>query len=274
MSKPIKLTEGIIAKMIQEFTDTLRKSKLSDGTVRYTQAWDYKESHKAKLLFAPMAYAKMLSVIMHFDDEVAWHGTVHRVDEFTFVIDDILVYPQTVTDVTVNTDQEEYQKWMMNLDDEVYNHMHMQGHSHVNMATSPSSTDMAHQESILECMQGDQFYIFMIYNKKLEHTISIFDLKANTLYEDKDIEIGILGSDTDIGEFIQEADGMVEKKRYAYSYVGGSSSGASGSSDKGSKKKSDKRVSHYTGLYAGLADDDMDDPIDTDYSGFFRNHIL
>ena len=44
----------------------------------------------------------------------------------------------------------------------------MHGHSHVNMGTSPSATDTKLQEDHLAQLQDNDFYIFLIVNKKRE----------------------------------------------------------------------------------------------------------
>lgn len=124
---------------------------------------------------------------------------------------DILVYPQQVSGATVNTDQEEYTNWLYGLEDAVFNALKMQGHSHVDMGVSPSSVDLTHQSEILSQLEGDMFYIFMIWNKRLEHTIKIYDLGSNTLYEDEDIQLVC----PDLEDFLTQADQMVKKKSSA-----------------------------------------------------------
>lgn len=215
MSKPIKLTEKLKNQAVKEFETALSKMKLSDGKVNYTKGFVYKEKEHAKVLFTPMAYAKMVSVLMAFDSEVAWHGVGCRIDKKTFLISDILVYPQTVTGTTVEMDVEKYSDWLMNNDDdERFDNIVMQGHSHVKMSTSPSATDCKHQEDILSQLKDDMFYIFMIWNKRLEHTTKIFDLENNIMYEDDEIDYGFSGEDCDIDEFVDEAKEIVVERKY------------------------------------------------------------
>lgn len=92
----------------------------------------------------------------------------------------------------------------------------MQSHSHVNMSTSPSAVDLTHQEKILSQLSSDMFYIFMIWNKKMEHTAKIFDLKNNTLYENKDIDVVIGNNNIDIKGFVDTSKKLVEKRCYQY----------------------------------------------------------
>lgn len=264
MAKPIKLTAALIEQMMKEFEAKLNQLKVSDGEVKYSRSITYKKDAiaKAKVLFEPVAYAKMLSLLMGYSTEVGWHGTVNRQDDNTFVITDIFVYPQTVDGVNVNTDQEEYQKWLMEFDDEKYNFLRMQGHSHVNMSVHPSTTDTTCWESILKQIDDGDYYIFMIWNKRLEHTIKVYDLKLNVLYEDADIEVGIAGDDTDLNAFMKEAAEMVEVTKPAYK--GGSVAGFQSPTTTTNTKS--KKGKGKTAAPTFLTDDDDDDDIPV-YSG-------
>lgn len=215
MSKPIKLTEKLKELAVAEFSKTLEEMKMSDGKVDYSKSFVYKREDKAKVLFLPSAYAKMISLLNAFNSEVAWHGVGERIDETSFVITDILVYPQTVSGASVDMDPSKYAMWLMKNDsDERFDHIIMQGHSHVGMPTSPSSVDKKHQEDILAQLTDDMFYIFMIWNKRLEHTTKIYDLQNNAMYEDDEIEYGITDASCDIEAFLKEAREQVAEHSF------------------------------------------------------------
>lgn len=230
MSKPIKLTEELLAKIQAEFIETVKGIKMFDGKISYNKSFKWKESEddKAYITFTPVAFAKMVMLIQAYSSEVAWHGVVDYDPEVSnvFNIVDILVYPQLVDGSNANTDQAEYTNWLYGLEDDVFCRVRMQGHSHVNFGTTPSAVDTTHQESILSQLDDDMFYIFMIWNKKFEHTIKIFDLKNNTLYEDKDIEVLICEDGVNLDEFIKASKEIVRPKPkpattgYAGSYAG------------------------------------------------------
>lgn len=246
MAKPILITEAIAEEMAREFKSKLLSSKLSDGSVSYTQklAYDVKDYDKVFVLFEPAAYAKMSMLISRFDSEVAWHGTVQRPSENCFVIKDILVYPQEVTGANVTTDQEEYQQWMMMLDDDTFNSLHMQGHSHVNMSVSPSTTDLTHQEEILAQLSDEHFYIFMIWNKRGERNIKIFDMRSNTMYENSDIIVGFAGDPVSLDGFVDDAKTKVVRKTgsaYQTGYSGSYSGAYGGSGYTGHTKSADTK---------------------------------
>ena len=229
--KPIVLTDELIQKMQEEFVKTLREAKLSDGGVKYEKKFYYPDDEglkKAKILYTPFAMLKQRMLLDQFSTEVAWHGVVERRDDTTFVIKDVLVYPQEVTGSTVNTDQELYQKWMMELPDEVYNNLRAQIHSHVNFGTSPSVVDLTHQEKILGMMGKDDYYIFMIWNKKGEKTVKIYDLGNNILYENADIVVDVEDDGSEMSQlltFMSKANELVKTK----SYVSGNYSSGTGS---------------------------------------------
>lgn len=215
MPKPIVLTAEIIEQMKAEFEEKLRAVKLSDGKLTYTKNFSYKDDNsKVFVMFTPLAYVKMISLLQHCSDEVAWHGFVERKSDDLFLITDIVVYPQEVTGATVNTDQEQYQRWVMSIDDDKFNSMRMQGHSHVRMSCSPSSTDLNHQEQILAQLNGDAYYIFMIWNKNLDRNIKVYDFANNTLYDNKDVEVGVIDEGFNMDEFIADIDKLVSKKTY------------------------------------------------------------
>ena len=224
MSKPIKMTEQYMAECRADFEKALQLTKLADGKLSFTKVFTCGD-RKATVVFTAGAWAKMALLVKEFDKEVAWHGVAHRatdeaVDEY--IIEDIVVYPQEVSGTTVEMDTEKYAEWLMqNADDERFNNIHMQGHSHVNMPTSPSSVDLNHQEEILNMLGDDDFYIFMIWNKSFVSTNKIYDLKKNVLFEDKDITVKLEGEHEGLAEFLKTAKDMVKQKSYTYGNYGG-----------------------------------------------------
>ena len=211
MSRPIKMTQAYMDECRQDFEKALQLTKLADGKLTFTKTFSIAD-RKAVLYFTADAWAKMTALIRDFDKEVAWHGVASRGEDDgkdEYIISDIVVYPQTVSGATVEMDTEEYAKWLMdNADDERFEHIHMQGHSHVNMAPNPSSVDLNHQEEILNMLGDDDFYIFMIWNKSLSNNIKIYDLKKNVLFEDKDITFQ--HEEGELDEFIKQAKEMVK----------------------------------------------------------------
>lgn len=213
MSKPIVLTKELKMKMLQEFAAKLNSAKLSDKKFTYTCELAEDTKAKATVCISLKAYHKMFALVTNFSSEVAWHGVCKRDEnsDNVFHITDILVYPQIVTGSTVNTDQKAYEEWLFGLDDEVFNNLRFQGHSHVNFSTTPSSVDKDNQDKLLTQLRGDMFYVFMIVNKRCEVHTEIYDLKTNTAYDTRDIETVIEGFEN-TADFIAEAEVMVKTK--------------------------------------------------------------
>ncbi len=214
MSKPIKITDTILETIMQEFRENVLSAKMTDGKIKYERAFRWEKEEKATLTFSALAFLKMWQVVQGFNSEVAWHGTAYRDadDPSKFRIEDIFVYPQEVTGSTVNTDQGTYQTWLYALDDEQFNNLRMQGHSHVDFSTTPSGVDLTHQNKILDQLDDDMFYIFLIWNKKNERTIKIYDLANNTFYDTTDVTVVIEG----LGDFLADAKKMVVAKYQTY----------------------------------------------------------
>jgi len=209
MPRPIVLTEEIKKKALDDFSTMLDNVKMSDGKLRYSQSWEYKD-RSAVVWLTQEAYRKIVALVMNFASEVAWHGTVTRLGDNEFIIEDILIYPQEVTGSTVNTDQAAYTKWLYELDDDTFNQIRMQGHSHVNMGVSPSGVDDKHRQQILDQLEPGMFYVFMIWNKSLKVHTLIYDMAHNILYEDTDVSVKLI-DDGDMDAFLADANKKVQK---------------------------------------------------------------
>ena len=207
----ININQEMINTLVAEFRESLKKGKLVDGKISFTKKFD-DVKERAKLWFTESAWIKMTSLVKVFDKEVAWHGVASRIDDSDneYVISDIMVYPQRTTAATVDMDVDEYAKWLTdNIDTPGFMDIRMQGHSHVNMGTSPSSVDLQHQEDILSMLGDDDFYIFLIWNKKGDRTVRIFDMQKNMLYETSDVDISIVGNDYALSESIEKSQQMI-----------------------------------------------------------------
>jgi len=138
------------------------------------------------------------------------HGSVTRSNNNEFIIDDIFVYPQEVSSSTVNTDQKSYMEWLYALDDDTFSKIRMQGHSHGNMGVSPSGVDDTHRQQILNQLEEDMYYIFMIWNRSLNSHTLVYDMAKNVLYEDDDVKVMLLNG-VEMEEFIMDAKEKVKK---------------------------------------------------------------
>lgn len=216
MSRAISLTTEQIEQFVEEFRKSLVDGNFSDGGVKFQKELP-KATARAKIFFTPMAWIKQSMLLDTCDKEVAWHGVAERIDgeEAAYLISDIVVYPQTVTASTVDMDTEKYAVWLqehIEADDERFNNLRMQAHSHVNMGVTPSSVDMTHQKDIIRMMRDGSFYIFMIYNKRREFYVRIIDKQKNLEFEKSDINVYI----TDTADFAKEIKDNVVSRTYSY----------------------------------------------------------
>ena len=209
MPRPIIITEEMKQQALVDFSEMLDSTKMSDGKLNFSQNFTYPASN-ATVWLTMDAYRKIVALVTTFSNEVAWHGTVSRIGSNEFVIEDVFVYPQEVTASTVNTDQEAYTQWLYELDDATFNNIRMQGHSHNNMGVSPSGVDNNHRQQILDQLEPEMYYVFMIWNKSLSIHALVYDMQHNVLYENNDVEVKLLGDDM-VDLFLADAKTKIKK---------------------------------------------------------------
>lgn len=227
MSRMIKIENSFLDKVKEEFLKMLEKGNFKDNTISFKQKIVGNTNEKADVFIEDKAYQKMFALVDHFSTEIAWHCLAKRDDKGKYTISDVIVYPQKVTGATVNTDQEKYQMWLFELPDEVFPLVRCQAHSHVNMATSPSGTDTNYYDQIVETLGDEDFFIFMILNKRRDIFCNIYDKKYNVMYESKDITI-TKTYDDEIEELLKDAhekckeEVKVIERKYDRDYFGSS----------------------------------------------------
>lgn len=224
--KQITLDDNFKQEAIKKFTDYINGlNRYPSNRIDFTTEIENTTKTLAKptIYISATAYLKMMLYVRDTATEIAWHGTVERnIKANWYFIKDVFLYPQIDSAATVDTDQEKYQEWLMNIeDDEVFNNIRFQGHSHVNMGTSPSSTDLNMYETFLQVLPKNDYYIFMIMNKSGDLTSLIYDLEKNTIFESEDINIKILctASKDLIADIDEEKEKYCEKPRITtYNY--------------------------------------------------------
>lgn len=158
----------------------------------------------ANILITPSAWMKMQTLVMGYDKEVGWYGTVDKLTEKgngvpTYRITDILVYPQYSNgayvedpiDSPYSEDKAEMIKWLDDLSDEQYNKRRFQGHSHVNMGAYYSSTDEDFCRRFASSVYGENivnpYVITVVMNKKQESLWWICDFEEGKEYINEEI---------------------------------------------------------------------------------------
>lgn len=220
MSKIIKIAPDQYDQLYQEFLASLRQTRISDGKITYTKTFAT-VNRKATVYFSEKAWLKMEALINGFEKEVGWHGIAHRDEDpakDNYYITDIIVFPQEVTGATVNPDQKAYEQWLMGLNDEEFNNLRMHGHSHVNMGVTPSGVDTNFYDGLLDQLDDGMFYIFMVWNKKGQKTIKVYDFAKNVLFDTYDCDVKVLEGDYGLTTFVEDAKAKVKDRVYTSTY--------------------------------------------------------
>lgn len=156
------------------------------------------------------AFIKMRTLVDNTDTEIGWYGIVKKYPglQETYVIEDIIVYPQRVTGATCEQDDNKIFEFEMSLTDEQVNNKRFQGHSHVNMGVTPSGVDEAFYQDLLS--QVTDYFIITVTNKRNEYTTRFYDIANNILYSDVPIQV-LLDNGTDIKTWYAEAEKQITK---------------------------------------------------------------
>jgi len=219
--KPIKITEELEEKILSDFIQKFQKEwtqfkeNMNETKFNFSVQMSQKAKEKITVRYSQSAYLKMQALVENFDTEVGWYGFVKRLDENTYYVYDVKVCKQYVTSGKVDTEDEDTLKFFDSLTDEEIEDMHFQAHSHVNMSTTPSGTDLQNQSDVVRNMGNKGFYLFQIWNKRGDINSFLYNLDENLFYDRNDIVTEIEGLD----EFILSVDDLViEQKTYPYQY--------------------------------------------------------
>jgi hypothetical protein len=189
---PIK--ESVKEKLLEKYNNTIFMN--TDVVDIKIDIKEILEQHiAAKNLTEPSiyitadAYIKMRKLVNDTSTEIGWYGTVTKqpgLDE-VYIIDDIIVYPQRVTGVTCEQDDDKMFNFEMSLTTEQVNHKRFQGHSHVNMGVTPSGVDEQFYRDLLT--QVNDYFIITVTNKREEYTTRFYDIANNIVYSDLPIKV-------------------------------------------------------------------------------------
>jgi len=195
--RPIKLSEqekaAIVKALSEKLLEQLDHYTFEKSTkITFTQDIGAKAKEKARIIYSPLAWLRMKKLVDHFKTEVSWFGLVKRLGDKAWYVYDVLVCRQQVNGAKVDTEDEDMLEFLAGLSDEQAEDLHFQAHSHVDMATTPSGTDMQNQQDILNNMPGQEgFYIFQIWNKRGDINSFIYDLDNNVFFDRDDVELEV-----------------------------------------------------------------------------------
>ena len=130
------------------------------------------------------AYRMMQSFVKNCEKEIGWLAMVKKEDEDTYCIYDVLICDQEVTGASTDLHEDGLQLIAEELlrtgRGNELNNVRCWGHSHVNMAVSPSSQDdETFEEYYTQCKD---FFIRLIMNKKNEYYLDFADYEKELIY--------------------------------------------------------------------------------------------
>lgn len=201
--EPVK--ESIKAKLLEKYESTVYmntnivevKLDIKDMLEQYIIAQNLTEP---TICITADAYIKMRKLVDETDTEIGWYGIVSEPEglDATYVIEDILVYPQRVTGSTCEQDDDKIFEFEMSLSTEQVNHKRFQGHSHVNMGVRPSGVDEQFYTDLLS--QVNDYFIIAVTNKKKELTLRFYDIRNNIVYNGLNMKV-IANNGTDLDQW-------------------------------------------------------------------------
>lgn len=169
-----------------------------------------------------VAYAKMNLLVHTHSEEIGWYGTVERHPNNQFIINDIIVYPQHVSGATCEQDESKMFEFETSLTDKQVNARRFQGHSHVNMGTTPSGVDETFYKQLLEHVTD--YFMVAVVNKSGSIYTRFYDVEHNIIYTDVPIwvidESGVCIDkwvEEQLEEKITERPASALVRRYGYS---------------------------------------------------------
>lgn len=170
---------------------------------------------KPTLRITAEVMVKMFALVALYQNEISWHCFSKREkvnNTKVYTIYDLTVFPQVNTAVSTNADEKEYTAWLTELltnPESDFENMRVHGHSHVNMQVFSSHIDDAYQHELLSKLEDDDYYIFLVLNKKMEMCVLIYDYEDKVLYESEDVRLEIISEDRNI---LQEVVDSISSK--------------------------------------------------------------
>lgn len=171
---------------------------------------------------SPNAFLKIQALVMGYEREVGWYGTVERIDQDTFRILDIFVYPQYSSGAYIDDKWEEIEPWLDTLTDEEYNAKRFHGHSHVNMSAFPSGTDKDTYEQFKHQnanARENRFTLELIINKRADMYWKFHDAERDYECDHNDMNIQIeINDGLTMEEYYDQSVPLVKELKSARSF--------------------------------------------------------
>lgn len=143
------------------------------------------------IIISAAAYRMMRGFVDNCKDEIGWLALVKKEDENTYFIYDVLICDQEVTGASTDLNEKGLQlvaeELLQTERGSELNNVRCWGHSHVNMAVSPSTQDNeTFEEYYTQC--GD-FFIRLIMNKRGEYYLDLANYESELIYRNLEFSI-------------------------------------------------------------------------------------
>jgi len=138
-------------------------------------------SRTMEVRYTPQVWQTISHIVDSQKLEVGWLGMVEEA-EYGYLITDIFVPKQTVSAAETDIDENAMADLALELDDAGYDISKLLywGHSHVNMAVSPSGQD---EKQVGEFLNNCPVFIRGIYNKRGESKVDVYDVERNVVHQ-------------------------------------------------------------------------------------------
>jgi hypothetical protein len=191
----------------------------SEGKCTVKRILRKKEYFAPRIIIKLSALLKMKGYVEHCDNEIAWLGLVEK-DGTTYTIVDVDLMQQDVSSATAEIHekglQEYAERFISKGDFETLSKIRLWGHSHVNMDTTPSSTD---EETFEEYGENCEYFIRIIANKKGKLTVDFVDMIEDLRFDNVPWEVEYPDDIVDLLNRIDETKDLLsrlEKKLAEY----------------------------------------------------------
>ena len=217
MGRMAFMTEEMKKNLITKYTQRINEAMLYDKQIAPNPEFKKLKAY-INLVFDPIAFLKMYCMVQNNQCEVGWNGVVDKLGKGKYRVSDILIYPQVVSGVTVESDDNKMPMWYFGLGADTSNRLKLQGHSHVDMGVTPSPKDIKNQyETAQQLKKG--FYIFMIMNKRNQCFFKIIDLEDNMIYDSEDVTVSIEGDAFSSEVWQSELIGKMTNHSFKYNVI-------------------------------------------------------
>lgn len=160
----------------------MKKVKASVSSSALTQCTTpLREEPPLEVRYTPEVWQTISYIVDKQPLEVGWLGLVEETD-YGYLITDVFVPKQTVSAAETDIDEDAMAELAIALDDEGKDigQLLYWGHSHVNMAVSPSAQD---EDQVTAFLENCPVFIRGIYNKRGESKVDVYDVARNVIHQ-------------------------------------------------------------------------------------------